>query len=182
MKDIIKLKMQLAELEAKASDLRDEIEREEKLQYPRERALDGEPYWFIDNYFYVKSVTERGVVAQDIHYNTGNYFLSEEEASREANKRLRIATVHQKLKDLASQINKDKIDFDSPDQAKYYLYYSYPNQEIAVGTTYTCNCGQIVYCCSSDFKALAISSIGIGALIYYLTDGEIEMLTRWSAQ
>lgn len=55
-------------------------------QTGRWRAEKGEHYWYINTLFRVAKGTERGNKANDIHFNSGNYFATYEKAARIAMK------------------------------------------------------------------------------------------------
>lgn len=153
--DIEKLKKEIKELQKKVALLEGNCKRW--------RAEDEEArYYFI---------TDRGVVtfeddirtqSDECRYNIGNYFQTKWEAE-EVTEKIKIYT---QLKDLALRLNKgENVDWESCDQAKYYIYYYKPNNMLTCGNGCACCHVGDIYCLDENFLNVAKQEIGEEKLI-----------------
>lgn len=66
----------------------------------------------------------------EIRYRFGNYFKTKEEAELAKQKQL----IHQKLKDYALEHNEESINWENPEQNKWFVIYNYHDNKLI--TTY----------------------------------------------
>jgi len=106
-------------------ELAEKIEKESKeKEGGRLRAKNGRKYWLIDivgklgwNYD-VRDVTD------NFHYNTGNYYRTEEGALKAADHEAKWLTSLMKIKDyIAENFGVFEPDWEKADQAKLQLYF-----------------------------------------------------------
>lgn len=113
----------IEELEKKYKELGEKIEKlKNKKKCKRWRGKKGDVYYCVDNWGYIsKNIDHRSIVS-DYNYKTRNYFKTEEEAKQHFDN----ITTYYELMDLAEELNNgEEVDWNSTDQSKYYLCYSF---------------------------------------------------------
>ena len=88
----------------------------------RWRGEEDDHYYFISDCGEIQCDYEEKFDGDSYHYQSGNYFKTEEEAEFELNRRL----VYQELKDYALEHNEGEIDWKNSKQEKWVI--SYDNQ------------------------------------------------------
>ena len=119
MDEIENLKNELKKAQETVAKIEENIKELENNSYKRWRQDKDEAYYYIYDSGYIYADTEYGFETDDCHYETGNYFKTEEEAQKVLEK-LKIYT---KLNDLALRLNKGrKIDWKNECQSKYHIF------------------------------------------------------------
>lgn len=88
----------------------------------RWRGEEDDHYYFISDCGEILCDYEEKFDGDSYHYQSGNYFKTEEAAEFELNRRL----VYQELKDYALEHNEGEIDWKNSEQEKWFI--SYDNQ------------------------------------------------------
>jgi len=108
-------KIKIVEAETAIKDL------QEKKSVERWRAGNDVKYYYLTHQGAIHSTTDISIIEDDYHYNTGNYFKTEQEAE-DYKRRLLI---EQQIKDIALQLNDGKeIDYFDNCQIKYCFYFN----------------------------------------------------------
>lgn len=154
LNEINKTKEHLANLEKKL----------EELNYKRWKPELNKKFWYIDSYSTVNYTCFMPQIEADIsRIKNYNCFQTKEEAEAEAEK----IFVRRKLEDVARRLNKGrKIDWDTEEQFKYYIYTV--NEGIEYSVDFTEKVQGVVYCLDANFKDVAIQEIGEERLKSYL--------------
>ena len=101
--------------------------RNNKLWVPKK----GELYWYISSTGEVFSQDWFGYNTEKGRYATGSVFRTKDAAEREVRRR----KTHQKLKELAAELNTEPIDLNSCLQYKWFVYYHAIDKNVRM--TYT---------------------------------------------
>ena len=138
-----------------------------KTEYKRWRAEEYNIYYYIDSDFTVDFKGDVCDYEDDFKYETGNYFKTEEEAEQ----KLEHILIRKELKDIALRLNKGvEIDWESKEQWKYYIEYSFEYKMLKKGYWDTLKQQGTIYCLDENFKDIAIKEIGEERLINYLKE------------
>lgn len=156
----------ISELEQQLAVLRAEAEKEEKQNKSmnkRWRAKLLNRYWYVTDYCGT-NLGYAGSKCDDFHYDTHNYFQTEEEARKYAS----VLETEQQLKKFADEHN-DKIDWANINQEKYYLCYSYSDYRVTIADRHWTKGSRTIYFSSEKIAEQAIDAIGIDKIKEYLT-------------
>lgn len=149
----------LEELKRKYEELGNEIKKFEKKN--RWRAKENEVYYFVNSLGDIISDCESYCRLDDFRYKTRNYFRT----SKEAEDYLEKINIYCDLKNLAEELNDEEIDFDNPNQTKFYFEYnSHTKEFLEYGTVSVKEINQI-YCLDKKFLEIAKERIGEDQLI-----------------
>lgn len=153
MENLEELKKQFEELGQKINELENNLNNKNN----RSRVNYDCEYYYINGYSEIASDEECHTKLDKSRYNIGNYFKTKEEGEKVLEK-LRI---YIKLRDLAATLSENEpVDWSSPDQYKFYIYYDNHYNSLLQGSLcYTKNAG-CIYCTSSKFLDVAIEEIG----------------------
>lgn len=167
----------LANLYEQLESIQAQIQELEKVREPqRKRVGQNENYYIITNYYEVYREHDNRSYLDNLNYNTGDYFLTREEAEKESDKRKRMAIIHQTLQDVADKLNDGRIfDWTFYKQSKYFLLYNHRTKNIMTETAKGCEGNNTVYCLEHNFLNAAVQEIGLKDLVYYLTNGQIDL-------
>lgn len=162
----------ISELEQQLVELRAKVEKEEKENKgagKRWRANRGGDYWYVTDYgITVQEEDSRSAnntrALDDYHYNTHNYFQTEEEARKYAS----VLETERQLKKFADEHN-DKIDWSNVDKCKYSLYYIYVTNCVSISSISSVRDARIIYFSSRAIAQQAIDEIGEEEIKEYLT-------------
>lgn len=147
------------EFEKKLEDLKkrfDECEKSEK-ENKRWRAEKDEEYYFFSNNLNVCSTTEEFLGIDDAKFEIHNYFKTQEEAEKVAEK----IKIYIELKDLAEALNEGvEIDWNNCRQWKHCIYKDNDTNKIYSESCYSRKYFGTIYCLNSDFLEIAIERIG----------------------
>lgn len=129
--------------------------------------LDGEDYYYVDTSLNtIENDKEWHFDEDDIRFYSGNYFDTREEAEKFA----RVLNTRSKLRKLALELNQGKtMDFGYDSGWKYYLWYSYMDNEIKQQSVEWGKEAEVIYCLDKKFIDIAIERIGKKRLTEYLT-------------
>lgn len=160
----------ISELEQQIVELKAEAEKEEEKnekQNKRWRANRYEDYWYVSDCGIV--ITEEDIrtansAIDNYHYDTHNYFQSEEEAKEYAN----VLETERQLKKFADEHN-DKIDWSNINQEKWRLYYNYKSYKTDIIPICITKDARVIYFSSSEIAQRAIDTIGTDKIKEYLT-------------
>ena len=149
------LKRELEELDTQIKELKEQNEIKE--DYKRWRAQEGKDYWYIDSDCEIYKEFDRNDDYDNARYVIGNYYKTEEEAEKTAEK----MKIYTQLKDLALRLNQGrKVDWNSSVQAKWHIYYDHNDSLITtIGNHSYQDLGQI-YCLDKNFLEIAKQEIG----------------------
>ncbi len=153
----------ILELEQQIVELKAEAEKEEK-ENKRWRSKDGDMYWFVDSNGGLTWSYECNRDVDNFHYDTHNYFQTEEEAQKYAN----VLETERQLKKFADEHN-NKIDWANINQEKWYLYYSYSCYKVGISSHYWTKKSRVIYFSSEEIAEQAIDTIGTDKIKEYLT-------------
>ncbi len=156
----------ISELEQQLAVLRAEAEKEEKQNKSmnkRWRAKLLNRYWYVTDYCGT-SLGYAGSKCDDFHYDTHNYFQTEDEAQKYAN----VLETEQQLRKFADKHN-DKIDWEDIDQDKWCLGYSYRALKTMTAVAMYTRGARTIYFSSQEIAKQAIDEIGIDKIKEYLT-------------
>ena len=155
MQEIENLKEELKKAQESTQRIEERIKQLEKSSTKRWRAEEDEEFYYVDIDGQVDSCTDYYDEEEDDQYEIGNYFETEEEAEKVADK----IKIYARLKDLARKLNDGElIDWTNKDQIKYCirmknntLFQDFNGKYISVGQ---------IYCLDSNFLNEAIKEIG----------------------
>lgn len=149
----------IEELENKIEDLKKELEelKKSKKVNKRWRAEEDYYYYYIDSLLTVYKTKDAYYGCDDYRYKIYNYFKTQEEAEKVAEK----IKIYVELKDLAEELNEGvELDWENEYQPKYYIYKDFKNKKLDGNCVYELkDLGQI-YCLNSNFLKIAIERIG----------------------
>lgn len=123
-----------------------------------------------DEYYYIASdgeiilEPENGAKFDELNFQFGNYFKTENEAIFEKNKR----QVYQQLFDYALEHNEEKIKWDNRCQQKFYIVFNTHKWNVDVEFTYESKSIGQIYFTSREIARDAIKEIGEDKIKYYL--------------
>ena len=157
---IAKLEQQIVELRAEA----EKEEKENKSTNKRWRAKLLRQYWYVTDYCSI-SLGYAGSRFDDFHYDTHNYFHTEEEAQKYAN----VLETERQLKKFADGHNDNKIDWANINQEKWYLYYNYKCYQADIANYNLTKQPRVIYFSSGEIARQAIDTIGEDKIKEYLT-------------
>lgn len=145
------------EFEKKLEDLKKRFDECEKSENKRWRAEKNKNYFYIGSELIVDYSIEVGDIVDNGHYKIHNYFKTQEEAEKVAEK----IKIYVELKDLAEELsNGEEIDWGNDNQRKYCIYKDYPNCNLDfISSVYCSDLGQI-YCLNENFLKIAKERIG----------------------
>lgn len=149
------LKRELEELDTQIKELKEQNEIKE--DYKRWRAQEGKDYWYIDSDCEIYKEFDRNDDYDNARYVIGNYYKTEEEAEKTAEK----MKIYTQLKDLALKLNKGREScWNDLKQSKYSITRDVEFNEL-VGVSMYCyqDIGQI-YCLDKNFLEIAKQEIG----------------------
>lgn len=150
----------LEELEKKYKELGEEIERLKTQSGERCRANFGCEYFYIDDGGDIQADDDHDWGCDEIKFDMGNYFKTEEEAKKVLDKIL----IYNKLRDLALRLNKgEAIDWKNYNINKYYIYAHCRNDgENKLDWSYNQSYKEVgnIYCLDPDFLRIALDEIG----------------------
>ena len=102
-------------------------------------------------------VTETFTQYDTARFNMGNYFKTEKEAEKVAEK----IKIYVELKRLAERLNNGReINWNDNNQSKYYIEYYPSSQTIVFDRSYSYQKQGVIYCLDREFKDIAIKEIG----------------------
>lgn len=156
---ISELEQQLAVLRAEA----DKEEKENKSMNKRWRAKLLRQYWYVADYCGI-SLGYAGSKCDDFHYDTHNYFQTEDEAQKYAN----VLETERQLKKFADEHN-DVIDWTNINQHKWNLCYYYSRYEVSPIRCCVVKEARVIYFSSEEIAKQAIDEIGEEEIKEYLT-------------
>lgn len=141
--------------ERNLKQLKEDLEefKEKKPTEERER-LEAYHYVQSDGAFIWRD-KDRGVTFDNWNYSIGNYFATREEVERYRERLI----ITQKLKDLASEINPELVDWENEGQDKYYIYYSHAGRRFDISSTDSIRRLNI-YSTNEAFLKIALEIIG----------------------
>lgn len=161
---------QIDELKQKIEELEKEVnspEFEGIKKGVRQMPKKGEVYYFVDSAGYVSHTYWAGGEDDLFRFNTGNCFITEQEAIDFKENLL----TKQQLKDLALELNNGvKIDWKSEKQDKYYLYLDYQTNTLSMNWVYSEQDNNI-YSLNAEFLIIAKERIGEEKLIKLIKSG-----------
>ena len=161
MNEIEKLKEKHEELKREIEELGIQIneleEKEITKSGKRWRGVKDRFYWYIEGDCKVYGEYEKDDDYDNARYVIGNYYKTEEEAEKTAEK----MKIYTQLKDLALRLNQGrKVDWNSSVQAKWHIYYDHNDSLITtIGDHSYQDLGQI-YCLDKNFLEIAKQEIG----------------------
>ena len=161
MNEIEKLKEKQEKLERDLEELGTQIneleEKEITKSGKRWRGVKDRFYWYIEGDCKVYGEYEKDDDYDNARYVIGNYYKTEEEAEKTAEK----MKIYTQLKDLALRLNQGrKVDWNSSVQAKWHIYYDHNDSLITtIGNHSYQDLGQI-YCLDKNFLEIAKQEIG----------------------
>ena len=161
MNEIEKLKEKQEKLERDLEELGTQIneleEKEITKSGKRWRGAKDRFYWYIESDCKVYGEYEKDDDYDNARYVIGNYYKTEEEAEKTAEK----MKIYTQLKDLALRLNQGrKVDWNSSVQAKWHIYYDHNDSLITtIGNHSYQDLGQI-YCLDKNFLEIAKQEIG----------------------
>ena len=138
-------------------------EKENKSMNKRWRAKLLRQYWYVTDYCGI-SLGYAGSRFDDFHYDTHNYFQTEDEAQKYAN----VLETERQLKKFADEYN-GEIDWGNNNQEKCYLYYSYSGYKVGITNQYWTKQPRIIHFSSEEIAQQAINEIGEDKIKEYLT-------------
>lgn len=138
----------------------DEGEKENK----RWGAECGDSYWAVTDYGMPDWSYDCNRDTDKFHYDTHNYFRTEEEAQKYA----RVLETERQLKRFADEHN-DKIDWNDGKSVKYYLYYNHSAQSIFIAIVSVLQYARVICFSSEEIAEQAIKTIGEDKIKDYLT-------------
>lgn len=157
----------LKKLKRKYEELGKEIERLEKNK-GRWRAEKNEKYYYVDHFGDVNFMGEANDYFDDYRFKTRNYFKTEKEAQNYLDN---IKTYYE-LMDLAEELNGDeKINLEDERQAKYFIAYSFCENNLVDSHSYKYKRIGNIYCLDEDFLEKAKERIGEERLIKLFKGG-----------
>jgi hypothetical protein len=156
------------EVSAENKRLKEELEKQQSKQENKKwQPKSGETYFFIDGRGdiekceYCESYYDKWRVSQ------GNCFKTQEEIEQH----LENLKTKAELRQLAETLNcYRKINWENPDQKKYYIYYSYPGEMLQTMCLNDMK-SMDIYCLDKDFLNKAIKKIGEKRLIDMIKSG-----------
>ena len=151
----------ISELEQQIVELKAEAKKEENKRW---RADESCLYWFVQSNGNPDCLYEYHRDIDNFHYDTHNYFKSEEEARRYAS----ILETERQLKKFADEHN-NKIDWDNINQEKWRLYYNYSTCKVGTSSHYWTKESRAIYFSSKEIAQQAIDEIGEEKIKNYLT-------------
>ena len=160
MNEIEKLKEKHEELKREIEELGIQINELEKKEITKSgkrwRGAKDRFYWYIDD-CKVYGEYETYDDYDNARYKIGNYFRTEEEAEKMAEK----MKIYTQLKDLALRLNKgEKIDWDNSTSAKWSIGLSNSNNALQCCYAYKGQDVGQIYCLDSNFFDIAKREIG----------------------
>lgn len=131
----------------------------------RWRGEEDDHYYFISDCGEILCDYEEKFDGDSYHYQSGNYFKTEEEAEFELNRRL----VYQELKDYALEHNEENVDWSDSKKRKWFITYSH-SKFGGVLTDFCSNCQDLeqIYFNSRKIACDAIQSVGEDRIRKYL--------------
>ena len=164
--------MNKQEILAEMAELKERLNKLEKMcdsltpSNKRWRAKQGDGYYFINTGGGINFDTEEVAALDDLRYNIGNYFKTEEEAEFEI-ERLKVIA---ELKEWATPIS--KFDWNDNTQKKYVIILE--NNYLRADFFYSLQiCG--LYFESREIAEYAIKAVGEERIIkYYFRRGDKE--------
>jgi hypothetical protein len=150
------------EVSAENKQLREELEKQQSKQENKKwKPKSGETYFYIDCMGEVSKRESQESYYDKWRVSQGNYFKTKEQAKQH----LENLKTKAELKELMEELNGDKIiDWENPDQKKYYIYYSYPGEMLQTMCLNDMK-SMDIYCLDKDFLNKAIKKIGEKRLI-----------------
>ena len=159
MNKIEELENKINEFEKQTEELKKELEELKKSEKVNKkwRAEKDEEYYFFSNNLDVCSTTEEFLGIDDAKFEIHNYFKTQEEAEKVAEK----IKIYIELKDLAEELNEGvEIDWSNENQAKFSIHKKYQSNKLKQNLNWTYkDLGQI-YCLNKDFLEIALERIG----------------------
>lgn len=158
MNNLKQMKQELEETKNKCTEIEKKIEELEKQESKvRWRGKQCEKYWYISSCGTVSYTMEMNDDQDNRSYEMGNYFRTEEEAEKVAEK----IKIYMQLKDLALRLNKgEKIDWENNNHVKWYICYK-KGTVLDLDDMYTCNLQDLgqIYCLDKNFLEIAKQEI-----------------------
>lgn len=162
----------ISEIEQQLASLRAKVEKkkkENKSLNKRWRGKDGDRYWFVKsdgkpNWVYEYNKDEYDKNTDNFHYDTHNYFQTEDKAQKYAN----VLETERQLKKFADEHN-DKIDWSNINQEKWCLYYNCKYYKVDITNLCWSRDARIIYFSSEEIAEQAIDTIGTDKIKEYLT-------------
>lgn len=152
----------ISKLEQQLAVLRAEAEKEEKGNKRWRAKLLGR-YWYITDYCSA-NLGYAGSKSDGFHYDTHNYFRTEDEAQKYA----KVLETERQLRKFADEHN-DKIDWEDIDQDKWCLGYSYRALKTMTAVAMYTREARTIYFSSQEIAKQAIDEIGEEEIKEYLT-------------
>lgn len=152
----------ISKLEQQLAVLRAEAEKEEKGNKRWRAELLGQ-YWYITDYCSA-NLGYAGSKSDGFHYDTHNYFRTEDEAQKYA----KVLETERQLKEFADKYN-GEIDWGNNNSVKRYLCYNYNAQSISIDSVWAIREPRVVYFSSKEIAKQAIDEIGEEEIKEYLT-------------
>ena len=127
--------MNLQELETKYKELGDEIELLKTKSHKRWRAKIYKYYWYLGDNGTVFQSSEDHCATDDNRYHIGNYYETEEEAKKEAERQLATFRIINKLRELEGDW---KADWNNGGQPKYIIFKEHNNKQLKPVSSWSC--------------------------------------------
>ena len=143
------------------------IERSKKvpeISEKRCRSKNEDEYYYIASDGEILLEHETGCKFDELNFQLGNYFKTENEAIFEKNKR----QVYQQLSDYALEHNTEAIDWKNPQQNKWFIGCNHNNNTLITGVRQSVEFINTVYFTSREIAENAIKEIGEDKIKYYL--------------
>ena len=143
------------------------IERSKKvpeISEKRCRSKNEDEYYYIASDGEILLEHETGCKFDELNFQLGNYFKTENEAIFEKNKR----QVYQQLFDYALEHNEEKIKWDNRGQQKICIIFDTHKWKVDVTFTYESKSVGQIYFTSREIAKNAIKEIGEDKIKYYL--------------
>lgn len=122
----------IEELAKRKQELQEFIDSLNTMEAERGRAAKSERYWYISDVGMLRFTTDERSDSDDYRYECGNYYLTEEDASR-SKKQIRLF----RLLDRFSRQNGWTDDiWEDTEVCKYYIYFDYACNQIRIGDRY----------------------------------------------
>ena len=154
------LEERIEKLGKELEDLKHELDKEKLSNTQtntRWRGNQNGNYWYITPSSIVSRTMEMNDDQDNVSYEMGNYFRTEEEAEKAVEK----IKIYMQLKDLALRLNKGrKIDWTNNNQAKYYIYYDRGTMGLNYYHDWSYQSIGQIYCLNINFLDIAEQEIG----------------------
>ena len=141
------------------------VQSKEKVDRGYGKQVAYSPYSYVDNVGSVKTESDRGWEIDDLRFMTANYYTSEKVAQNNA----RADQLMRRLRRFVVENRKDKIDWNDRKWNKFFIYYSYFNQELKLELERSDRHYGVLYFDSEEVAKQAIEEFK-DELIWYFTE------------